>query len=94
MPDEAREVIFPQGIPVVVQAAASNGTSENLSIHELESGPPSKEKDATSTKAEGGLHSEAGIIKEQARHAQPLEIQENLLPVTPSAPADRVETRS
>ena len=40
---------------------------------------PHEELDAASTKAEGGLSSEAGVIEEQARQAQPLKDRENLL---------------
>lgn len=49
-----------------------------------------------STKAEGGFSSEAGVIKEQARQAQPLHEGENLLqgpsgtpPADPTAKAKR-----
>ncbi|HEY1067201.1 MAG TPA: hypothetical protein VGE52_13865, partial [Pirellulales bacterium] len=35
--------------------------------------------DAVATKAEGGLSSEAGSLKEQARNSQPLDDRENLL---------------
>ena len=42
---------------------------------------PHEELDAPSTKAEGGLSSEAGVIKEQARQVQPLNDGENLLTV-------------
>ena len=40
---------------------------------------PHEELDAASTKAEAGLYSEAGVIKEQARQLQPLKDGENLL---------------
>lgn len=36
-------------------------------------------KNVASTKAEAGLYSEADVIKKQAKHAQALEDQENLL---------------
>jgi hypothetical protein len=44
--------------------------------------------DAVSTKAEAGFYSEAVVIKEQARQAQPLQKEENLLPVA----ADTVDS--
>ncbi len=81
MPDEAREVVFPQGIPVTVldrkpdeQAGAKEG--------ERRSAESSQEQyDTVSTQAEGGLYSEAGVIEAQARQAQPLKDRENLLKV-------------
>jgi len=42
--------------------------------------------DAASTNAEAGLYSEASMIKEQARHIQPLNDGENLLKPTPDTP--------
>ncbi|MDP3231887.1 MAG: hypothetical protein Q8N26_03855 [Myxococcales bacterium] len=47
---------------------------------------PGRGPDVASTKAEGGLASEAGMIKEQARHVQPLNDGENLLKAPPSTP--------
>jgi len=38
------------------------------------------ERDVVSTKAEAGLYSDATVIEEQARQAQPLKEGENLLP--------------
>ncbi|TVQ00038.1 MAG: BON domain-containing protein [Planctomycetaceae bacterium] len=78
MPDEAREIVFPQGIP----GTMVNGKPEDNALGPVERvpGPPPPEAfDAASTKAEGGLVSEAGVIKEQARHVQPLNDGENLL---------------
>ncbi len=40
-----------------------------------------------STKAEGGLSSEADVIKEQARQAQPLKEGENLLQSAAASPS-------
>jgi small conductance mechanosensitive channel len=78
MPDEAREVVFPQGIPITMV----NGKPETYDVGPVEglpAGLPREEFDAASTQAEGGLVSEAGIIKEQARHVQPLKDADNLL---------------
>ncbi len=79
MPDEAREVVFPQGIPVTVldrkpdeQAGAMQGERRSAESSQ-------DQNDTVSTKAEGGLYSEAGVIEAQARQAQPLKGQENLL---------------
>lgn len=79
MPDEAREVVFPQGIPVtlldrkpVEQAGAMKGARRSVAS-------PQEQNDPVSTKAEGGLHTEADVIEAQARQVQPLKGQENLL---------------
>ncbi|MEP6991158.1 MAG: mechanosensitive ion channel protein MscS, partial [bacterium] len=66
MPDAAREIIFPQGVPVVhdhVEAAVPSPALAPAS-----SAVP--DADVVSTKAEGGLHSEAKVIEEQARRAR------------------------
>lgn len=44
---------------------------------------PNSQADATSTKAEAGLYSEAEVIEEQARHVQPLKEGEDLLRSSP-----------
>ncbi len=80
MPDEAREIVFPQGIPVTMfegkpaegRAAAQGKRVSAEGRHE--------ELEVVSTKAEAGLYSEATVIEEQARQAQPLKEGENLLP--------------
>jgi small-conductance mechanosensitive channel len=90
MPDEAREVVFPQGVPVTVfdgKPADARGAmpGKRLPLHE--------ELDAVSTKAEAGLYSEAVVIEEQARQAQPLKDGENLLPVASSTAAFEKKTK-
>jgi small conductance mechanosensitive channel len=84
MPDEAREMIFPEGVPVrwiepdsVPQAgplarpsAVPNHTEESASID---------------TDAEAGLRSEAGEIQAQATHSRKPEEGENLLQPLDSA---------
>ena len=79
MPDEAREVVFPQGIPVTMLDGKPEETHDVGPVKRLPAQPPHDELDAASTKAEGGLSSEAGVIKEQARQVQPLNDGENLL---------------
>ena len=86
MPDEAREVVFPQGIPVTILNGKPGKTHDNGQVKRLPTQPPREELDAPSTKAEGGLSSEAGVIKEQARQVKPLNDGENLLKVA-SGPA-------
>lgn len=79
MPDEAREVVFPQGVPVSMLEATPRHTPTKR--------PPARsspdELDVASTKAEGGLTSEAGVIQEQARQAKQLNDEENLLSAAP-----------
>ncbi|MEO8654932.1 MAG: mechanosensitive ion channel family protein [Ramlibacter sp.] len=85
MPDEAREVVFPQGIPVTMferQAGAAAGERFATAPAPTPAGPPREERDEVSTKAEAGLYSEATVIEDQARQAQQLKVGENLLPVT------------
>ena len=82
MPDEAREVVFPQGVPVTrIDATSTEMRSSRKRT-------PEQEPDAASTKAEAGLSSEADVIEEQARQAKPLQEEENLLASTP-APGKR-----
>ncbi len=89
MPDEAREVIFPQGIPVEMIGAKPAGTPEVRPDEQRPAESPPEENDAASTKAEAGLYSEAGVIEEQARQAQPLKDGENLLPVVSATPSSK-----
>lgn len=92
MPDEAREVVFPRGIPITMlegkpaeaHAAEKGSRFSSQARHE--------ELDVVSTKAEAGLYSEATVIKEQARQAQPLKEGENLLPGA-SATVDEKQTK-
>lgn len=84
MPDEAREVVFPQGIPVTMvdgtpQAAQSGGALESSADPR-----PPQSLDAVSTKAEAGLSNDAGILEDQVRQAGPLDQGENLLGAMPS----------
>ncbi|MBU2500289.1 mechanosensitive ion channel family protein, partial [bacterium] len=64
LPDEAREVTFPTGVPV--RMMESGGTGEQV-------GPaprkPAAEPETVATESEAGLQSEAGEIKEQARRS-------------------------
>ncbi len=87
MPDEAREVVFPQGVPVMML----DRHSQEQDDMELKQGVPiasgNEERDEVSTKAEGGLSSEAGVIEEQARQAKPIKEGENLLQAAAAAPS-------
>jgi len=95
IPDDAREVIFPQGVPVTLidRAAAPAAATGAAGPQDRRPAPaPAEDTDAVSTEAEAGLYSEAVVIEAQARHAQPLKGGENLLPSAqdPSAPATEV----
>jgi len=90
MPDEAREVVFPKGIPVTLldgklELAAATDSPGRPGT------PPTSENSAVSTKAEAGLSSESAVIEEQARRAKPLDEGENLLKASPAPgrPPDR-----
>ncbi len=80
MPDEAREVTFPQGIPVTMLEGKSTESNAVATTKQLHAEPQLDESDVASTKAEAGFYSEASVIEEQARQAQPMKEGENLLP--------------
>ena len=85
MPNDAREVVFPKGIPITM-VKLKRETQEDKPVQRLPLLPPKEEVETVSTKAEGGLTSEAEVIQEQARQVGPLNEGENLLkvPLTPS----------
>ena len=75
LPDESREIVFPDGVPVRwIERPAAGGAqlAESSVIPEAEPRP-------ASSRAEGGLHSEAVEIEEQAKHARMPEAGANLL---------------
>lgn len=64
LPDEARELIFPQGVPVrMIEAERAVEPDRPAQAK------PGAEPEVVSTRAEAGLQSEAGEIKEQARRS-------------------------
>jgi small conductance mechanosensitive channel len=80
LPDEAREVTFPHGVPVrMIESEATAKPAAPVLAK------PTTESETVATKAEAGLQSEAEEIKEQARRSWTP--GENLL--TPSSSADR-----
>jgi small-conductance mechanosensitive channel len=89
MPDEAREVVFPQGIPVTMLAGKPAQAQAAAQGKRLSAGARHEELDVVSTKAEAGLYSEAIVIEEQARQAQPLKEGENLLPGASASVAEK-----
>ncbi len=79
IPDEAREILFPRGVHVTLEKPGEDGGPGESEPGASKPDAERVDSEAASTKAEGGLHSEAGDIKEQARQAQPVEPEENLL---------------
>jgi small-conductance mechanosensitive channel len=79
MPDEAREVVFPQGVPVTMLEAKRVEEPGAAPKKRSPAEASNADMDAVSTPAEAGFSSEAGEINEQARQAQPLQEGENLL---------------
>lgn len=76
MPDEAREVIFPQGIPVQMAGMLSDEQTSSKD----HSGPvPGSESRSSATKAEANLSSEAKTIQEQSKQSWTPGDGENLL---------------
>jgi small-conductance mechanosensitive channel len=86
MPDEAREVVFPRGIPVTLLDGKPKEMPSVGSREQPATPLPPQGQDTVSTRAEAGLSSEAGITEEQARQAKPLDDGENLLRTTRSGP--------
>ena len=79
MPDQGREMLFPQGVPVTIM----DGNTRTLPKAQpaATDAPVSvpNEAEAVATDAEAGLSSEAGTLEEQARQAKPTKPGENLL---------------
>ncbi|MDQ6634619.1 MAG: mechanosensitive ion channel, partial [Gemmatimonadota bacterium] len=75
MPDAAREIIFPNGVPITqehreAERAATTATTATTAEPDPE---------AVATKAEGGLESEAGVIEAQARQSRKSGDKQDLL---------------
>ena len=77
-------MVFPQGIPVTMVDGKSGKAHDVSPVSRLPAQAPGDELDAESTKAEGGLSSEAGVMEEQARQVRPLNDGENLLKAAPA----------
>lgn len=75
LPDESREIIFPDGVPVRM-LNADGALGDGRPVQPVR---PASEPEAVSTAAEAGLQSEAHEIKEQARQAWSPDREENLL---------------
>jgi small-conductance mechanosensitive channel len=73
MPDEAREIIFPQAVPVQMLQATHAESAAEVAVIDTE--PPSDEQLSAdrhdeSTSAEAGLESEVADLNEQARQSR------------------------
>lgn len=79
LPDEAREIVFPRGVPITGLEADRTGARAPAPPPEFFAAVPD-ERDVVSTRAEAGLYSESAIIEEQAQQANLLQEGENLLP--------------
>ena len=83
MPDAEREIVFPEGVPIIPfdgkSLAASDGGSGTQDASPKAEKRPAAEPDTVSTEAEGQLCSEAGQIEQQARNTRQLDGEEDLL---------------
>jgi small-conductance mechanosensitive channel len=78
MPDDAREVLFPHGVPLRMVESQAEATHDG-GRHAPMPPAPVAEPEAVATAAEGDLRSEEQQIQEQARQARSPEGSENLL---------------
>ena len=85
MPDEAREIIFPDGVSVQIAESSAAG-SEGEILGETD---PSSAQEQISTKAEGSLESDEMQLRDQARRSRTPEQGESLLPDSGQDKADR-----
>ncbi len=80
MPDEAREIIFPSGVPVqILQSSAESTEMESV----RKKPRPESEDQQVSTEAEGSLESEDVQLRDQARMSRTPEEGESLLKEEP-----------
>jgi small-conductance mechanosensitive channel len=84
MPDEAREVIFPEGVPVRVLTPQGEGSDRPPAPIVPERSPPDS-SGASSIEAEGGLSSDAEIIEKQSREVA-RDVGEDLLKASKPMP--------
>ncbi len=68
-PDEAREIIFPKGLGIR-SSRPSMPSQVHVGNRSVSSANPPQETAAVATAAEGGLHSEAEQIEEQAQQSR------------------------
>ncbi len=92
MPDEAREVVFPNGVPVTLLASKQLPIENEAPTAKFGNTVRSKEIDAVSTQAEAGLSNEAGMLEEQARQTKLVDEGENLLGVATGPRLVKIDT--
>lgn len=88
MPDEAREVIFPQGVPVLQMGTAASAGQAATTVEQPNAAlpqAPADESGAAATTAEGDLENETDSIE---RHAAGAEIPEAGQDLLSDAPRD------
>ncbi len=79
LPDESREIVFPDGVPVrMLEPQAARHPEPRMTPHKT--GGEARETQPVASTSEGGLTSEAGEIEEQARRARMPEAGESLIP--------------
>lgn len=76
MPDESREVIFPQGVPVRMLEGEA---AESVSPHQEPAEPPSPDTTDATIEAEGDLGSETADLEKQADESRDPEEGANVL---------------
>lgn len=79
MPDEAREMIFPNGVPVTIVDRTTESDAPQASARAERNAATVNEDEPITTRSEGGLTSEAEEINSQAQHSRVPEGGENLL---------------
>ncbi|MCA9771006.1 MAG: mechanosensitive ion channel [Myxococcales bacterium] len=84
LPDAAREVLFPQGVPIRMLDREGAGAGTDAAVKPREPSAPIDSAEVVSM-AEGGLESEAEAIQQQADQAQDLESGESIIPGEPKA---------
>jgi len=78
MPDEARELVFPQGVPVHLTNDGEAAVSAAAPVQRPPRAPETETADIT-TSAEGGLSSEADQLRDQSRNSRAPEKGDDLL---------------
>ncbi|MBA3454708.1 MAG: mechanosensitive ion channel family protein, partial [Deltaproteobacteria bacterium] len=85
MPDEAREMVFPRGVPVhVIRDGEPPAAAPTVSAPRTQQ-VPGETEDVT-TAAEAGLRSDAGDLREQSRKSRTPEGGDDLLAARPVEP--------
>jgi small-conductance mechanosensitive channel len=83
MPDDAREMIFPQGVPIVQLDGSAERTARALASHDIEEVARAEatveESSETATRAEGDLENEREDLEAQAASVAAVEGETDLL---------------